>query len=247
MSHSQKTILARVLIFLSAAITTLCLTSAPLAANEKTIVLLDPLSIGMKKGETRTMALRVQDASELYGIEFHLRFDPKIVQVQDDDAAKKGAQIKTGDWFADGFVATNKVDNAKGTIDYAVTLLNPTPALNGDGVIATIQFKAVRDGASPLKVSKAILATRDAQEIESEWQDGAIGVSASGQAPNVQKTNQNSNSSPSNNTTPQIAAPSVNLLLVGAAGIGVLAFVSALVIVLGIMVWRGRSRAGSRR
>lgn len=243
--HSQKTLLVRASFFLGAAFALLTLAPS-LHANSKAVVRLDPLAIGMKKGETRAVSLRVQGATEMYGIEFHLRFDPKIVQVQDDDAAKKGAQIAAGDWFADGFIATNKVDNARGTIDYAVTLLNPAPALNGDGVIATIQFEAINDGASPLKVSKAILATRDAQEIESEWQDGAISVSATGRAPDVQKANQNSNPPPSNGAAPQAAALPVNLLLLGAAGFGVLAFVGALVIVLGIVVWRGRSRSGSK-
>lgn len=216
------------------------------AAEPQAVIRPDPLTLGLKTGESKTVAMRVEQAQDLYGLEFHLRFDPKILQVQDADNETVGVQIESGDWLQDGFVATNQVDNKRGTIDYAATLLNPAPALSGDGIAATIQFKALRDGTSPLQIEKAILATRDAQEIESQIQDGAVGVSVSGQAPSVQANQNTDKKSNTRKTTPQTAALPSNLLLLGAAGIGIIAFVGALGLLLLVVLMRGRSRSNMR-
>jgi hypothetical protein len=131
-------------------------------ANSNAVLRPDPVSLGLRSGAQGTVSIRVENAQALYGIEFHLKFDPKVVQVMDADRGQDGVQLIPGDWFADGFLAVNNVDNSKGTIDYAVTLLNPAEPLDGSGTIATITFKARQDGTSPLKISKAILATREA-------------------------------------------------------------------------------------
>lgn len=212
-------------------------------AADTAIVHPDPLSVGMRSGEEKSISIRVDNAQDLYGIEFQLRFDPKVVQVRDADAATEGVQIEVGEWLADGFVAANQVDNKKGTILYAATLLNPAPPLNGDGTVATIQFSAEGDGTSPLTISKALLATRDATEIESEAQDGAIGVSALGQAPQVSNNTSGNKSKTTNNSNSnaQPGLSTTNLLLVGAAGVGVLAFGVALLVLLGIVFLRRRT------
>lgn len=214
---------------------------ATVRAADTAIVHPDPLSVGMRSGEEKEVAIRVDDVKGLYGIEFQLKFDPKVVQVQDGDGSADGVQIAVGDWFKDSFVAANRVDNAKGTVTFAATLLNPAPAVDGDGTIATVQFRAKGDGTSPLTISKAILATRDATEIDSDVQNGAIGVSAFGQAPSVQVTTKNTGN-PANANTP--SAPTLpggsTLLLLGAAGIGILAFGAAIVVLLGIVVLRRR-------
>lgn len=209
-------------------------------AADTAIVHPDPLSVGMRSGEEKSISIRVDNAQDLYGIEFQVRFDPKIIQVEDADSSADGVQIEVGEWLADGFVAANQVDNKKGTILYAATLLNPAPPLSGDGAVATIQFSAKNDGTSPLTISKALLATRDATEIESEAQDGAIGVSALGQAPKVSNNTSGNKSKTTNNSNSnaQPGLSNTNLLLVGAAGVGVLAFGVALVVLLGIVFLR---------
>lgn len=202
----------------------------------------DPLSVGMRNGESKQVSIRVENVTDMYGIELQLKFDPKVVQVEDADASADGVQIIAGEWWKKGFIAANKVDNKKGTITFAATLLNPAPPVSGDGVVATIQFKAKSDGTSPLKFSDAILATRDAAEINTQAQDGAIGVSALGQAPNVQSANKNSNNGTNTTDTNAPAGLSTNtLLLLGAAGIGILAFGGAVVVLLAVVFLRRRT------
>lgn len=229
------------LVAAAALVGTLAVTTA--RAADTAIVHPDPLSVGMRSGEEKSVSIRVDNAQDLYGIEFQVHFDPRIIQVQDADSSADGVQIEVGEWLADGFVAANQVDNKKGTILYAATLLNPAPPLNGDGTVATIQFSAKNDGTSPLTISKTLLATRDATEIESEAQNGAIGVSALGQAPQVSNNTSGNKSKTANNanSNAQPGLSITNLLLVGAAGVGVLAFGVALVVLLGIVFLRRKN------
>jgi hypothetical protein len=218
------------------------LTPPALAADDNAIVHPDPLSVGMRGGEEKDISIRVDNVKNMYGIELQLKFDPKVVQVRDADPSKDGTQIAVGDWLDGGFVAANQVDNAKGTISFAATLLNPAPPVSGDGTVATIDFRAKADGTSPLKISKALLATRDAAEIKSQVQDGAIGVSALAQAPAVQKSSKSSNPTTKENNSAAPAIPgTTTLVLVGAAGVGMFAVVGAIVLLFGIVLLRRRS------
>lgn len=192
----------------------------------------DPLSLGLKPGETGTVTIRASDVQNMYGTEFHLIFDSNIVEVVDADTAKPGVQIAQGDWLKNSFVAVNKVDNAAGKIDYGVTLLNPAPPVSGSGVIATITFKAKNNGTSPLKIDKAILASRDGKEIKSVWQDGAVGVSMLGQAPSVKPEMRNSESADETENSPQEGLPIRLIVLIGVAGVGGLLFLGVATLVL---------------
>ena len=136
----------------------------------------DPPSLTLRPGEQGTIAIRVDNAADVYGVELHLRFDPALVEVVDAQPGQPGTQIAAGDWLAQGFAAVNKADNTAGTIDYAVTLINPAPALSGGGAVAVITFKGKAAGTSPLTVQKAIIASRQGKEIASQWQNGAITV-----------------------------------------------------------------------
>lgn len=187
-------------------------------ASAGTVLRADPPALGLKPGEQGTIALVVENAQDLYGAEFHLTFDPAVVEVVDADAAQAGIQIQSGDWLQNTFVAVNQTDNATGAIDYAVTLLNPAPPLSGTGTLALFTFKAKANGNSVLKIEKALLATRDALEIQAEWRNGAVGVSTSGRAPEVTTSGEIQSPAASNNDT----------VLAIAAGVGVFAFVVAL-------------------
>jgi hypothetical protein len=213
---------------------------APVLAAGAAVVLPEPLSVGMRSGEEKSVSIRVENATDLYGIEFQLSFDPKVVQVQDADDSAEGTQLEVGDWMAEGFIAANRVDNKKGTIVFAATLLNPAEPLSGDGTIATIPFIAKGNGTSPLEITKTLLATRDAEEIESQAQNGAIGVSALGQAPRVTKSDNNSGGSSASNNRSDSGISTNTLILAGVAGIGVLGFFAALLLLGGIILLKRR-------
>ena len=105
-------------------------------------------------GQTAPLSVAVTDVQGLYGLEIHLRFDPAVVQVADADPGKEGIQVAAGDFLSADFVAQNRVDNQAGTIDYAVTQVNPKEPRSGSGTLLLIRFQGGAAGrASQLEVT----------------------------------------------------------------------------------------------
>lgn len=175
---TARTAFALSLVFLLVAATS----PAFVIAQDPARVLLDPASLTLRPGEIAPVTVLVTNATDVYGLEFHLRFDPAIVEVVDAESGLPASTVAAGDWLRHGFAALNRVNNAVGTIDYAVTLLNPSPAVSGGGPVAVIAFKGKAVGASALTVQQAILASRQGKEITSQWQSGTLTVSSTAAA-----------------------------------------------------------------
>jgi hypothetical protein len=109
----------------------------------------------------------LEGVKNLYGAEVHLLFDPTLLQQQDADTNLPGNQFVLGSSFnkSSSFVALNKADNQVGTADFAVTLLNPAPALEGRVVLATLRFLAVKAGTATVRCTQVILANREGQAL----------------------------------------------------------------------------------
>lgn len=147
------------------------------SAQEGATVRLEPLP-GQEGAEAVTVAIHIENATRLYGVEVHLAFDPASLEVQDADPDTEGVQIQTGDFPSPDFVVQNQADNAKGTIDYAVTQLAPREAIDGSGVLATITVKGKGESASPLTFVEVKLANPDGQEIPSQIMDDQVEIAA---------------------------------------------------------------------
>jgi hypothetical protein len=130
-------------------------------------------------GETVELDIAVQDVTDLYGALVRLAFDPSVVQVRDADPrpSSAGVQIRPGD-FLDPlqFVTINEADNTAGEIEFAVTQLYPAEARSGSGVLATVIFEAVGQGASPVQWVEVLLGDDTPQEIPTGTQDGEVVV-----------------------------------------------------------------------
>jgi hypothetical protein len=145
------------------------------SAQEGATVRLEPLP-GPEGADAIAVAIHIENATRLYGIEVHLAFDPARLQVQDADPDKEGIQIQAGDFPSPDFVVQNQADNAKGTIDYAVTQLAPREAVDGSGILATVTVKGKDKGTSSLTFVGAKLANPDGQEIPSQTVDGQVEI-----------------------------------------------------------------------
>jgi len=165
---------------------TLAMRNIPAVTQESHAVLrFAPPALELMPDAQGTVDILVENVQNLYGLEFQLAFDPNIIEVIDADPDEEGVQIKPADWWKDGFVAVNNVDNGSGRIDFAATLLRPALPASGNRVAATISLAARKTGVSSLSVESAILSTRNAEAISYTKQAGEIGVNASGQAPNM--------------------------------------------------------------
>jgi hypothetical protein len=147
------------------------------SAQEGATVRLEPLS-GQESADAVTVAIRIENATRLYGVEVHLAFDPARLEVQDTDPDTEGVQIQVGEFPSPDFVVQNQADNTKGTIDYAVTQLAPREAVSGSGVLATVTAKGKDKDISSLTFVGAKLANPDGQEIPSQTVDGQIETAA---------------------------------------------------------------------
>jgi len=136
----------------------------------------DPAPQQVEVGGVAGVQLRLEDVNNLYGIEVHLTFDASLVQIEDDDAARDGVQIAVGDIPYPEFSVQNMVDNMGGRLDYAVVQLGPRPAASGSGVVATIRFRGVSEGTSPIRFTSAKLASPEGSEIAVTLHEGSIVV-----------------------------------------------------------------------
>ncbi|MFQ6058430.1 MAG: cohesin domain-containing protein [Anaerolineae bacterium] len=143
-------------------------------------VLISPASQVIAVEETTTVDVRIEDVANLYGLELRLHFEPSLLEVQDADPFRPGIQIQPGTFpnAAEGYVAGNWADNETGEIAYAMTLLGAEP-VSGDGVAATITFKGIALGTSPVAFDQVLLLDPEVRLIEATTIDGTITVSLS--------------------------------------------------------------------
>ena len=149
-------------------------------AEGSTILWLNPTAANIPPGQTTDIVVQLDDVDNVYGIEMHLAFDPAIVSVVDANGSTEGIQIQPGSCPKDDFQIVNTVDNGAGTIDYAVTQLNPTSACNG-GDVSTITLQCQTAGQSDISFGASIIADADGQEIDHTTQNATI-VCSSGNA-----------------------------------------------------------------
>jgi hypothetical protein len=162
---------------------TLAFMHTPVVAQENQAALqFAPSPLELMPGGQGKVNIFVQNVQNLYGIEFQLAFDPHLVEVIDVDPGQAGVQIWPADWWKDGFVAVNQVDNETGRIDFAATLLRPAQPVSGTRVVAVIPFKAKKTGSGTLSIESAILSTRNAEVIPFTRQTGKIMVKPDSQA-----------------------------------------------------------------
>ncbi len=162
---------------------------APLAAHEaaaqaNTRVVVSPVSALVGEGQTATVEVRVENVQDLYGLDIRIGFDPAVVEVVDADAQQTGVQVRPGDLLSVDFMIRNTVDNAQGTIWYALTQLNPSEPVSGSGTAFIILFQGKQRGAtSALTITYQKMSTRAGEAIPADVVNGEIRVVEPAQAP----------------------------------------------------------------
>ena len=137
---------------------------------------ISPQVTQLKVGESTTVDITVAQVDDLYGIEIHLRYDPKVLEVIDAEPAADGVQIEPGTLPAPDFVVQNQADNTTGALDYAVTQLPPSLPGKGSGVIARVLVRAIKPASSQIQFEQFLLADTTGSNIEAVSRDGQIRV-----------------------------------------------------------------------
>jgi len=142
--------------------------------------------VSLKQVESNGKSLKVdvvaENVSELYGMEFQIKYDPSVLAVKDAAADQDGVQVAPGEFLpvSQGFVVANKAESADGTITLAVTLLNPAPAVNGSGVLAHLSFDVLNDNAANLEISQLNLVSANMNPIPNQVKGLTIGSQSGG-------------------------------------------------------------------
>ncbi len=131
-------------------------------------VVVSPASQSVEMGQPAQVAINVNNVAGLYGAEVHIRFDPTVLKV---------AAITPGSLMDPAHRSViSHHDNTAGTIDFAVTLLAPAPAVSGSGTLFTVRFDTLKDGTSAVDITNAILVSAEGVQIPAAVSDGEVDV-----------------------------------------------------------------------
>ena len=150
----------------------------PAPTVQQALARLEPHSSSIEGSTPVSVDVVLDGLVDLYGVEVHLAFDPALVKLADSDPDFPGVQISPGSAFPRGssFVALNQVDNDQGTIDFAVTLLNPAKPLHGTIVLASFSMQGLTSGSVDVKFAQVLLADRGGNPLRVSSEGVTLGV-----------------------------------------------------------------------
>lgn len=145
--------------------------------NADTSVSFAPASLSLVPGQVVTISVQINNVTNLFGYELHMGFDPAVVQVLDDDAAKTGINITPGSFLAPGpyAVMPNEASNITGTVKFAMTLIGGT-SVSGNGTLATLTLQAVAPGDAQLGLTQVNLSDDNGFPIAYSWNNASVVV-----------------------------------------------------------------------
>jgi hypothetical protein len=162
--HGHKSILSG---FASLLLSIILISTGQLRAQETAVVLLEPQPLTLNQGQTGRLFVRIEDASEIYGVQIDMTFDTNQVRVIDADETKPGLQVLSGDFLTqgDGFEAANEVNNETGLLLYAYSRLAPAEPVSGSGTLFEFEVEALQPGSIELQFDRLIVASPEGEEM----------------------------------------------------------------------------------
>ncbi|MBI5354699.1 MAG: LysM peptidoglycan-binding domain-containing protein [Chloroflexi bacterium] len=168
---SRNILTIRILLILTILATSLIGTTV--FAQSGTVVRVDPVNVSAQVNDNFTVAIKVDNVTNLTAAELHLSFNPAVLEV---------VGTSNGGFIAADFLAQNLFDNVAGTVDYAVAQMN-RPAAQGSGILLNIVFKARGNGISSIALrstqavpSGLILSDQNGAAIQASWTNGNANV-----------------------------------------------------------------------
>lgn len=147
------------------------------AQTNQVTVGFEPPTMTIGTGAINEIAVSIQDVQDLYAFDLTIQFDPAFLEVEDANGVINGIQVNQGNFLEGGMVITNAVDNQAGTIRFATTQLNPSPARSGSGILLVIRLIGKAQGTTALSLADVQLATRDGNQILASRSKATITIS----------------------------------------------------------------------
>lgn len=131
-----------------------------------------PATQNVSNGDTFAVEVKVSDASDLYGFQFDIEYDPNILQYE---------KIEEGNFLSKNGADTTYPINpeiSSGLLKNIVnTRLGPIAGVNDEGVLETITFTALGTGTSEIKISNIRFVDSNAEIIKTNGENGQVTVS----------------------------------------------------------------------
>ncbi|HEY9107191.1 MAG TPA: cohesin domain-containing protein [Roseateles sp.] len=125
----------------------------------------DPAIVGHAVG----VDVRLAGAADLYAFQFSIGFDPSVLRL---GSIGEGGMLATG---GSTFFYPGAVDDAAGTVQFILgSLLDAVPGVDGDGVLAHLDFDVMGDGTTLLRLSDVLLLDSSLAELSVETRDGIL-------------------------------------------------------------------------
>lgn len=166
-----------------------CMASAGAAGGiggvSRSTLYLDPYTMTVGSSAVFTIDLKARKMVDLYGGQLAVTYDPRVVQVVDQDPGRPGAQIVPADFPKPDTVLRNVANNATGRLEYFFTLTGEKAGVNGAGTVAHVVMRGAGPGKSLLAITETVLSDPQSLAIPTKTENALITV-LSGPAANVE-------------------------------------------------------------
>jgi hypothetical protein len=124
-------------------------------AQEQTFLILETASASLQTGQEYEIAIRIENAPEVWLANVEIAYDPALLYVI---GTRAGSPVQSGDFFLPAeslFIARNLVREPQ--INYTISLLAPANPVSGSGVIGTFRIYPIAPGMTQLRFTSADL------------------------------------------------------------------------------------------
>lgn len=124
------------------------------------LVSIEPATTNRDLGDTFSLDVLISGGSDVYAFQFDLIFSPIVLAAE---GVSEGGFLSAG---GPTIFIPGEIDNALGTISFAAdSLLGAVPGADGDGILASITFRALGVGSSMIDVANLILLDSSLADI----------------------------------------------------------------------------------
>ena len=156
------------ILYITLIISFIVISAFTVASLNKAKLYVNPASIDdkkLKKGDTFTVDVNVDDVVSLKGYEFRVNYDPEILSAMD---------IISSDFLSSSpYCIKREVDDSEGFIWVAcMKSLGTEDGVSGSGTLETITFEVIDKGESDIDLYRTVLGDHAGVSISHDVEDG---------------------------------------------------------------------------
>jgi len=140
--------------------------------EEVTMVFVDPELVNVGVGETFTIAIKVANVENLYGLDIKFTWNTSLLEYISHTVKIPVETYPDGILHASVMMLMDSVNSTAGTYNVAYACLSPAPSFNGSGIVFEMTFNVIDIGSCPLDITESQLSHVEGVPIVHEVIDG---------------------------------------------------------------------------